>query len=279
MPRITEALKNRRRTRTKFQKVASRKRRRSLSSKPSVQVVKDYQRDIDRWLKVLIDEIIKDLSPLLRSFDTSQLDPNVTRSDAATPEVNKAFDFLTTKLSTRLEGKSLEDFVRRRGLQQKLKTKKQIDRVLGLAFDPDIEHLLEDFVGRNTNLITKLSRETLKTAREEVSKATNIGLRHEVLRDNLIKKLGFSKGRASLIARDQMLKFNANITKETHLQAGITEYIWTTSGDGDRVRESHQELEGERFSYLTGAPSLGGLNPGEDFQCRCTAYPVVPFLL
>lgn len=87
-----------------------------------------------------------------------------------------------------------------------------------------------------------------------------------------------SDSRAELIARDQVLSLNAQITTQRQLDVGITEFIWTTSGD-ERVRESHAELDGQKFSYddppvVDGEPAL----PGEPILCRCIPYPVLPEL-
>jgi SPP1 gp7 family putative phage head morphogenesis protein len=74
-----------------------------------------------------------------------------------------------------------------------------------------------------------------------------------------------------LIARDQTLKLNSAITKDRHIAAGISEYTWSTSLD-DRVRPEHEALEGTKHSW--DAPPEPG-HPGEDFQCRCVAIPVI----
>jgi SPP1 gp7 family putative phage head morphogenesis protein len=61
-------------------------------------------------------------------------------------------------------------------------------------------------------------------------------------------------------------------------QAGISEYEWSTSGD-ERVRSSHDELDGTRQSWDDPPVTNddGDTNhPGEDYQCRCVAIPVLP---
>lgn len=93
------------------------------------------------------------------------------------------------------------------------------------------------------------------------------------LADEIEKRGDVARSRAELIARDQTLKLNSQITKIRAQNAGLTQYVWNTSHD-ERVRPEHAELDGQTFSYATGAPSLDGLNPGEDFQCRCVALPV-----
>src|SRR5690606_27552239 len=74
--------------------------------------------------------------------------------------------------------------------------------------------------------------------------------------------------------------FRSKIVEFRQTAAGIEEYIWTTSGD-ERVREMHAKLDGKRFKWsdppVTNAQGDRN-NPGEDYQCRCTAYAVLPEL-
>jgi len=52
---------------------------------------------------------------------------------------------------------------------------------------------------------------------------------------------------------------------------GVTEYIWRSSDDV-RVRSSHRDYDDRRFSW---DEPPGGKHPGEDYNCRCFAEPVV----
>lgn len=67
--------------------------------------------------------------------------------------------------------------------------------------------------------------------------------------------------------------------RKKHLAAGITEYIWRTSGD-DSVQPAHKALEGRRFRYAEPPPVIDPAtgeraHPGEAAGCRCTAEPVI----
>jgi SPP1 gp7 family putative phage head morphogenesis protein len=99
-----------------------------------------------------------------------------------------------------------------------------------------------------------------------------IGKRWEDLRDALIDKGDISERHAELIARDQTLKLNGAINQSRQQAAGVDSYVWSTSGD-ERVRDEHAELDGETFSWASPPPPG---HPGEDFQCRCIAIPVIP---
>lgn len=97
------------------------------------------------------------------------------------------------------------------------------------------------------------------------------GSRWEDLRDALLERGGVSESRAELIARDQTLKLNGAINQAHQRSVGVEAYIWSTSGD-ERVRDSHADLDGKTFAWS--APPEPG-HPGEDFQCRCVALPII----
>lgn len=145
-------------------------------------------------------------------------------------------------------------------------------RVLGVdpRLLPSVGPQLDSFVIENVRLITKMAEEQHQAIFQVVK--ANFGLRHEELSKKLEDAFGVSQSRADLIARDQTLKLAGDLTHIRQTQAGITSYVWTTSGD-ERVREEHALLDGETFEWSS-PPAVG--HPGQDYCCRCTSYPVVP---
>jgi SPP1 gp7 family putative phage head morphogenesis protein len=69
------------------------------------------------------------------------------------------------------------------------------------------------------------------------------------------------------------------VTQARHQAAGVTEYVWRTSRD-ERVRQRHKELDGSRQKYsdppVVDEATGRRAHPSDDFQCRCTADPVLP---
>jgi SPP1 gp7 family putative phage head morphogenesis protein len=106
--------------------------------------------------------------------------------------------------------------------------------------------------------------------------------RVEDVRGRLMDKFGLSKSRADLIARDQTLKLNSQLSQARATSVGVTSYTWVTSRD-ERVRSGHAALHGKVFRYDTPPvtnPRTGEVNhPGGDFQCRCVAVPNTDELL
>jgi len=156
---------------------------------------------------------------------------------------------------------------------------RQMKAALGidLTTDPVLTQQRATFRRENLELIRSLTTDHV----ERVARVLQGGAgdRVEVLRARIMGETGVVKSRASLIARDQVLKLNADVSHARHQAAGVVEYIWRTSRD-ERVRPAHRDLDGQRFRYDTPpvVDAKGGRheNPGGDFQCRCTAEPVLP---
>lgn len=133
------------------------------------------------------------------------------------------------------------------------------------------------WVLQNVDLITTIPKETLKRMYNVISGGQYAGKTAAEIGRQIQASYNVSKSHARFIARDQMAKLNARITQQQQTDAGITEYVWRTVGDG-RVRESHRHLNGKRFKYSDPPivdPKTGRrANPGEDYQCRCVALSV-----
>lgn len=154
--------------------------------------------------------------------------------------------------------------------------------------------VLATFRTQNVDLITRLAQEQRTRIEGVLRDAAAQGMRVEELRGALSNSFGFSQARAELIARDQVLKLNGQLTRAHHREAGITRYRWSTSRD-ERVRGrpggqwptppagggDHFHLEGTIHHW--NAPPIVDTrtgrtaHPGEDFQCRCVADPVIEF--
>jgi SPP1 gp7 family putative phage head morphogenesis protein len=143
---------------------------------------------------------------------------------------------------------------------------------------PELGPFVERWRERNVSLVRSLLGRELDTLERLLARGE--ALRVEVLREQIEERFGVTQSKADLLARDQVLKLNGELTHHLQVTAGIEEYIWTTSGD-ERVRESHAELDGTRQRWDTPpVVSDDGRtgHPGDDYQCRCTAYPVLPEL-
>jgi len=167
--------------------------------------------------------------------------------------------------------------------------KKQVDKVFRkmvgvdlFSDDINLQKAISPFVTENVNLIKTIPQEYTKRVRNAIAVGARNGFTSTEVAKLLEKEFKITKNRAKLIARDQIGKFNGNLTRIRQERVGIKEYTWRTSLD-ERVRgnpsgrypnarPSHFAREGKKFKYKK--PPPGG-NPGEPVQCRCTAEPVI----
>ncbi len=149
--------------------------------------------------------------------------------------------------------------------------------------EPNLTPTVERFRRENLDLITSMARDKVERVARILDDAPNA--RVETIRDRILEEGEVTKRQAALIARDQVLSLNAQVAQARHEAAGITQYVWRASGDGD-VRPDHKALNGKTFRYdeppvVNASEVRRGRaerreHPGQDYQCRCTAEPVIP---
>ena len=170
------------------------------------------------------------------------------------------------------------------GLDHKLtiaEWKKAVSKTLGINILDDYysgeyyQKMLEKWISDNVDLIKTIPKDSLGKMKEMVYSDYMNGRTTTNIVKDLQQQYGIDKRHARLIARDQTAKLNAEITQSQQRDAGVDKYKWSTVGDG-RVRDSHDALDGEIFSWDDPPETDDGrrCHPGEDYQCRCCAIPV-----
>lgn len=150
--------------------------------------------------------------------------------------------------------------------------------LVGIPYSPTpgMELFIKGLQKENAGLIKSLTKTLADRVRDTVEK--NLGESNKTLVTALQEEVGIGSRKAKLFARDQVLKLNGQLTEARHTEAGITEYEWVTSGD-ERVRSAHRALDGKRFTWdkppVVDRKTGRRAHPGGDYQCRCTANPVV----
>lgn len=141
---------------------------------------------------------------------------------------------------------------------------------------------LDQYTKRNAALIKDVG-DTTTDRIAVIMKGGAEGRHTKALQRQFQEAFDVSESRAKLWARDQTLKLHGQLTKERHKQVGIDRYFWTDSND-ERTREIHRLLgersdKGETFAYddppICAINPERRANPGEDYQCRCTAFPAL----
>lgn len=119
----------------------------------------------------------------------------------------------------------------------------------------------------NINLVEKGTKDFIEQVRALFTDPDTLGLTALELKDMLRERAEVSESRAELIARDQTLKLNRQISATRQQNAGVTKFWWSTSRD-ERVRDTHEVLEGKVFSWDDPPEEI------DDINCRCAQIPI-----
>lgn len=251
---------------------------------------REYVRTINAYMKILKEELEKELPKLKEAYKANR-DEEVAqnrRNDSATDlmlAVTQIFNTVKNNVIARTTGfglrRKLENLAH---LNRKLTVKewkRAIKATLGIDIREDyylgdfyVEQL-EKWISENVDLIKTIPEDTLEKMKDIVYDGFTNGKTTTRMVKEMQRAYGISRRRAELIARDQTAKLNGQIQRAQQQDAGITEYIWCTTGD-ERVRRSHRELNGKKFSWDDPPENSDGrkCHPGEDYQCRCIGRPV-----
>lgn len=157
--------------------------------------------------------------------------------------------------------------------------RKQFHKVLKSVYSVDVftsepwlDEVLKLAEWENIQLIKSIPTRALEKLRTRFMQAIRKGERWENVVDDVKAILNTNDKRVTLIARDQVGKLNAHLTKLRQQHLGVKSYIWRGMLD-ERERAHHVEREGEQFDWNT-PPDDG--HPGEPILCRCYAEAVFP---
>ncbi len=133
--------------------------------------------------------------------------------------------------------------------------------------------------GQNLDLYIKgWAGENILKLREQVEQNAFSGRRAEGLAKIIETNYGTSKSKAKFLARQETALLMSKFQETRYADIGITKYRWSTSHD-ERVRPDHAALNGKIFDFsqppVTNKKTGAHNNPGEDFNCRCIAVPIV----
>lgn len=153
-------------------------------------------------------------------------------------------------------------------------------KALGIDLSTDVDTAAAIKVFRRENVKLIKSMLTYKVQQvHRILREAGSGTRVETIAKRIRETTDASPAKAALLARDQVLKLNAQLAADRHKAAGITEYVWRSSRD-ERVRKRHKALDGTRHAYddppVVDPVSGRRAHPGEDINCRCTAEPIIP---
>lgn len=185
-------------------------------------------------------------------------------------------DRAATRFSSAFRPKALFDVAKKFGKRTSDFQKEQLDRqvraAIGVPFtaiEKPVREKMDEFAARNVDLIKTVPDRYFDRIRLDVQNAFTTGIHPQTLADQFVERYDMAENDAMRIARDQIGKLNAEVNQERQEALGVTGYIWRTMND-NRVRDEHEEREGESFDW-DDPPEDG--HPGEPVQCRCYSEP------
>lgn len=121
--------------------------------------------------------------------------------------------------------------------------------------------------------------------RERIQRNTYRGLRRDQVEQAIKRSFGVTANKAKFLARQETSLLMAKVKETRYRDAGVNEYKWRCVAGSPKhpVRPAHKKLDGtiQRWDDPPVTTSLSEPtrrnNPGQDYNCRCTAIPVVRF--
>lgn len=254
------------------------------------QAEREFKRVTNSYMR-LLNKLLKENLPTIRDAATREKEHQ--RHDDTSDlmsTVSDVFDKMARELEDGIKDFGFKDKVEAMAkLTQKLSIsewKKEVQSTLGIELADDyytgelFKKLLNEWIDDNVDLIKTIPNDSLSEMRRLVLEGYRNGKPTTTIVKEIQKVYGTNRRHAQLIARDQIAKLNSQICRVQQEDAGVTEYIWSTSGDS-RVRSGHRKLNGKRCRWddppVVDDKTGRRCHPGEDYQCRCVALAVFDF--
>jgi SPP1 gp7 family putative phage head morphogenesis protein len=207
------------------------------------------------------------------------------RTDAVEDErIRAALDRITSQFAKEMPPRRLraltEEVFQRTSAFQRAQLLAQIKEATGfdpLLTDAGLEQLARAFIKENVDLIRTVPERYFEGIGKTVEEGVRAGRRAKDLAADLEERYGVAESQALLIANDQIGKAFGDLNRTRMEELGVEQFVWRTAGD-NRVRDSHDELDGQVFSWddpPTDSQTGEQVLPGEAINCRCVAAPVV----
>lgn len=249
--------------------------------KPAKQIGVSYNAKLQKIVNEIRKDINNQIMPLLRN-----LEPQYVR-DSYMDDIIAALALVLNKWDSQafrlIAAQTASQFVNSADKYNSTQTINSFGFDL-YAGNPDLVDYIKGSIYDNTQLIKSIPAQYLKNVESLVMTNVRSGQRSSAIQGQLSKQYGLTQARAKMIARDQTAKMNGDLSSKRQEAAGFEYFQWIDSGDFPRVRTRHHEIDNKITAYGKGVyrwdnPPLSDegkpIIPGSDYQCRCTARPVL----
>lgn len=251
---------------------------------------KSHENELERLLSAMVRqmgrEFEKDAVRPAAGFNDAPQDDYMLRAAQVRKRMEQAYD--DKRIETLVRG-----VLRKTDKRNRKELRDRIGSRMGISTKEltrltDIEGQVDALVEETQQWVEQLRDETLQMYTNNTLQAIREGSSLEdVMKqfDGLVEK---RRNHARFTARNQIQNFSSVTTTIRARNLGITRARWVTSGD-ERVRgrpggkypdavPDHWWAEGKEFNLNEGLtfPSGAVLQPGMDFNCRCTHELILP---
>lgn len=160
-------------------------------------------------------------------------------------------------------------------------------QVRSLGIQPELtsnirERIEREYTGNIERDIKDWTPEQTRRLRDMVERHSMKGFRRDELMQMIAREWEVSANKAAFWARNEAGLFASALRDARYQESGIKRYRWSASGgaSGDgRTRKLHRELHGNEFFYssppvIDERTGIRG-NPGQIWNCRCDAIPIL----
>ena len=169
------------------------------------------------------------------------------------------------------------------------KVDREIARTLsGLVVQPKLtaanrKKIAEEWQDNMELWIKNFTEEQIVSLRKSLQPKVLAGVRYEQTAKMIQESYGVTAKKAKFLARQETALLMTKMKETRYTDAGVHQYKWrcVTGTDAHPVRPSHKVLDGQVFRWddppVTTAPDEPARrnNPGQDYNCRCAAIPIV----
>lgn len=148
---------------------------------------------------------------------------------------------------------------------------------------PEHRKRIADEYSENMKLYVKdFTEKEIKSLRQKVMEHAGQGIRHEALAADIEDSFGVSERKAKFLARQETSLLMTKFKQIRYEDAGVKRYIWRAvkGTTAHPTRPMHKSLDGTEHAWSdppVDDPNGSRHNPGQNYNCRCVAIPVVKF--
>lgn len=148
--------------------------------------------------------------------------------------------------------------------------------------DTQRERIAAEYTNNLQLYIKDFTEKEVTELRQEMKKAVFAGNRYESAVKTIQARYGVTERKAKFLARQETSLMITKFKQTRYQEAGVNEYKWgcVVGSAAHPVRPMHKRLEGTIHTW-DNPPIVdekgNRKNPGQDYNCRCFAKPIVRF--